>query len=157
MSSLVRLETTQNSEILPRHGSRLIIETSSMQHLTSSLQQHRTSFPVIINRARSYFAEVNVPRVRRGAFRKCAIRDTYLYARVSLFDRMRNDKCTCMRHTHHVCTIVGWPYAIETANQPASQPTNQLYYYAVAPCNSRGPELNVRKARRHYRANKGFL
>lgn len=162
--SLVCLVSTQNSEVLERHGgSRLVIEHLRCveQHLTTLLQQHRVSFPVI-NHARSYFAEVNV-RVRR-AFRKYAIRDMYLGARVSLFDRTRNDKCTCVRAPYvHIPRMYvpsgGLMQAIETAtSQPTNLPTtNQLYYYAVAPYNSREPELNVRKARRHYRANKGFL
>lgn len=68
--------------------------------------------------------------------------------------------CAVRAHRVHcvwMCTIVGWPYASDRNGQPASRPANRLYYYAVAPCNSRESELNVRKARRHYRANKGFL
>lgn len=84
------------------------------------------NFPVI-NRKLSYLAGMNV-RVR---FIGMPL-EMRICARVSLFDRTRNDKCTCMRHTYT-------PYSSRTyyrrvalcerskrpTNQPANRPTDR--------------------------------
>lgn len=149
----VLFASARNSELLEPRRFATSDRTSPMRLSHRDNSRNRTSFP-IINRAGSYFAKVNAFR----AFCSYAIRDTYLWERVSLFDRTRNDKCTCMRHTYTPYTLRMCHRRValcERSKRPTSQPANQLYYYAVAPYNSRGPELNVRKARRHYRANKG--
>lgn len=91
------------------------------------------------------------------------IKDTHLRARRYTFIQPHeNDKCVYMHrahtahlHTHHRRVALCKRSKRPTDQPPADQPASRLYYYAVAPCNSRGPELNVRKARRHYRAEHG--
>lgn len=145
---------TQNFEILPP---RFVTNNRNIFDASSSILHHHNNS--IIPAFQLLIAQDRISRrwTYHVRFVDVSLEIRSVRARVSIRPHEKWQLHVYAPRTHHVCIIVGWFYASDRNGQPASQPTNQLYYYAVAPCNSREPELNVRKARRHYRANKGFL